>query len=101
MLSLALSWNDTVLLYQQHGRKTRNHMCVIVTHHDSTGTSVCENAMSLPSVVTAVSNLPARLQFHAYFSLLSWIEKIDVWKCVFLCCLMEYSSVFHISSMDV
>ena len=59
-------------------------VCGILTHHDSTGSLVCENSMSLPSVVKAWTNLLTRLQFDDYLFILSWNEIIDVWKCVFL-----------------
>ena len=41
----------TILLYRQHRRKTRKRMCRILTHQGPTGSSVCENSVSLPSVV--------------------------------------------------
>ena len=40
----------TVLLYR---RKTRKRVCEILTHHDPTGSSMCENYMSLLFIVKA------------------------------------------------
>ena len=62
------------------------------THHNPTGSSVCENSMSLPSVVKAWTNLPTRLQFDDYLFITSW-KKI---KCIFLYRPVEYNSILYI-----
>ena len=102
VISIALRRNVTVLLYRQHRRKTRKHVCGILTHHDSTGSSVCENSVSLPSdVVKPWTNSPTRLQFDDYLFILLWNDIIDVWKCVFLYRPVKYNSVFYISAMSI
>ena len=98
---LDLRRSVTVLLYQRHWRKTCKRVCGIRTHHDPTSSSMCENYMSLPSVVKAWTNLPTQLQFDDYLFIYSWNEIIDVWKCVLLYRLVEYNSVLYISAMGM
>ena len=83
VISLALRWSVTVLLYRRNWRKTRKRG-VEFSHHNPAGSFVCENFMSLPYVVKAWTNLPTRLQFDNYSFILLWNEIIDVWKCVLL-----------------
>ena len=82
-------------------RETRKRVCGFLTHRDSTGSSVCENSVSLPSVVKLWTNLPTGLQFDDYLFILLWNEIIDVLKCVFLYRLVEYNSVLYISAMGM
>ena len=77
----------------------RKRVCGILTHHDPTGSSMCENSMSLPSVVKAWTNWPTPLQFDDYLFILSLNKIIDIWKCIFLHRLAEYNSVLYISAM--
>ena len=51
----------TALLYRRHQRKTRKRVCGILTHHDSTGSSACENYVLLRSDMKAWTNLPTWL----------------------------------------
>ena len=68
---------------------------------DPTGSSMCENYMTLLSVVKAWTNLPTRFQFDEYLFIYSWNEIIDIWKCVFLYRLVEYNSILYISAMGM